>query len=76
MCQCKYEMLYYHGNVGITVDTRDEVVPERLGLRLYTGCAGPKKLWEFPGGGHCQIDKPPTVFWREVVEFWQRPPEK
>jgi len=62
---------HYQGKVGITVDGRDNVVPEKFGLRLYRGYAGPKKLWEFPGGGHCDIMEPPSKFWKEVVEFWQ-----
>jgi len=61
----------YHGKVGIMVDGRDTVVPEKFGLRLYQGYTGPKKLWEFPGGGHCQIVGRPSKFWKDVVEFWQ-----
>ncbi len=61
----------YRGKLGITVGGRDTVVPEKFGLRLYNGYAGPKKLWEFPDGGHCQIMEPPLIFWSEVVEFWQ-----
>lgn len=63
----------YHGKVGITVDGRDTVVPEKFGLRLYNGYAGPKKLWQFPDGAHCQITKEPAAFWKEAVAFWQSP---
>ena len=42
----------YHGPVGIVVGGRDQVVPERLGRRLYDGYNGPKRLWEFPQDGH------------------------
>jgi len=62
---------HYHGKIGITVDSRDDVVPEKFGLRLYNGYAGPKKLWEFPGGGHCEIMEQPSKFWKEAVAFWQ-----
>jgi len=62
---------YYHGKVGIMVDGRDTVVPEKFGLRLYNGYVGPKKLWEFSYGRHCQIMEPPSKFWKEVVTFWQ-----
>ncbi len=62
---------HYHGKVGVTVDGRDTIVPEKFGLRLYNGYAGPKKLWEFPGGGHCEIMEQPSKFWKEAVEFWQ-----
>jgi len=61
----------YRGKVGITVDGKDTIVPEKFGLRLYNGYAGPKKLWEFPRGGHCQIMEQQSQFWREAVEFWQ-----
>jgi hypothetical protein len=61
----------YHGRVGIIVDGKDTIVPERLGCRLLDGYAGPKKLWAFPDGGHCQITERTSNFWKEVVEFWQ-----
>ena len=61
----------YHGKVGIIVDGKDTVVPERLGYRLLHGYAGPKKLWAFPNAGHCQIAERPSKFWKEVIEFWQ-----
>ena len=61
---------YYRGKVGIMVDGRDSVVPEQFGLRFYNGYAGPKKLWEFPGGGHCEI-MVPSKFWKEVIAFWR-----
>jgi len=61
----------YQGKIGITVDGKDTVVPEKFGLRLYNGYAGPKILWEFPAGGHCQIAGQPSKFWKEAVEFWQ-----
>jgi pimeloyl-ACP methyl ester carboxylesterase len=62
----------YTGKVGISVDGLDTVVPEKFGLRLYNGYAGPKKLWQFPNGGHTEIGEP-GVFWKEVLEFWQGP---
>jgi uncharacterized protein len=61
----------YHGPVGMVVGGRDTVVPEKFGLRLYIGYAGPKRLWEFPQAGHIEIPEPATNFWREVVGFWQ-----
>jgi pimeloyl-ACP methyl ester carboxylesterase len=61
----------YHGPVGVMVDGRDRVVPEKFGLRLYNDYAGPKRLWEFPQGGHIEIAEPPAQFWKEVVGFWQ-----
>ena len=61
----------YHGQLGVTVDGKDTVVPKKFSLQLYGGYAGPKKLWEFPDGEHCQIMESPAEFWKEVVEFWQ-----
>ena len=61
----------YHVPVGVTVDGRDNVVPEKFGLRLYDSYAGPKKLWEFPQGGHIEIPAPTSNFWMQVVGFWQ-----
>jgi uncharacterized protein len=61
----------YHGKVGITVDGQDTTVPEKFGLRLYNGYNGPKKLWEFPDGRHCEIYNPHSKFWKEAVTFWQ-----
>jgi uncharacterized protein len=63
----------YHGKVGITVDGRDVVVPQKFGLRLYHGYNGPKRLWQFPDGTHCQITEPTTQFWKEAIAFWQSP---
>jgi hypothetical protein len=60
----------YHGPVGVTVDGRDQVVPEKFGLRLYNDYTGPKRLWEFPQSGHIVIAESPEKFWKEVVEFW------
>jgi uncharacterized protein len=61
----------FRGPVGIMVDGRDEVVPEKFGLRLYDSYAGPKRLWTFPEGQHISIMKPPEKFWTEVLGFWQ-----
>lgn len=61
----------FKGKVGITVDGKDTVVPEKLGNRLFQGYAGPKKLWTFPDGGHCEITMQPSIFWKEVIDFWQ-----
>lgn len=62
---------HFKGAVGITIDGRDEVVPAKFGLRLYDGYAGPKRIWEFPYGGHIAITEPPEKFWGEVIGFWR-----
>jgi uncharacterized protein len=61
----------YHGKVGITLDGQDTVVPEKFGLRLYNDYEGPKKLWEYPNGVHCEIYIPHEKFWTDAVAFWQ-----
>lgn len=61
----------YHGPLGVMVDGRDRVVPERFGKRLFDSYAGPKQLWRFPDGGHVQIPQPKAKFWGQVVDFWQ-----
>lgn len=66
-------LMNYHGKVGITVDGKDVIVPEQFGLRLYDSYAGPKKLWEYPLGGHCEIYVPHAKFWKEAIAFWQSP---
>jgi hypothetical protein len=63
----------YHDKIGMTVDGRDVVVPEKFGLKLYHSYAGPKKLWQFPEGGHCEIREPATNFWKEAITFLQSP---
>ena len=61
----------YHGPVGIMVDGRDTVVPEKFGLRLYDSYNGPKHLWQFPNGYHISIMEPSAKFWGEVLGFWR-----
>ena len=60
----------YHGPVAVMVDGRDNVVPEKFGMRLYNGYSGPKRLWEYPQSGHIAIGEPPDKFWSEVLDFW------
>jgi pimeloyl-ACP methyl ester carboxylesterase len=61
----------YHGPVGIMVDGRDWIVPERFGKRLYDQYDGPKQLWRFADGGHISIAQPKAKFWRQVMDFWR-----
>lgn len=61
----------YHGPVGVLVAGEDQVVPEKLGRRLYDGYAGPKRLWEFPLDDHGSVmDRLPKV-WEQIIAFWQ-----
>ena len=67
----------YDGMVGITVGGKDTVVPDKLGYRLLDAYVGPRRLWAFPDGEHCEIKEAPLIFWKDVIEFWQtnRPPD-
>ena len=65
------DLRHYHGPVGIMVDGRDQVVPEKFGRQLYDGYAGPKRLWVFPDSGHITIGESPEIFWNEVLQFWR-----
>jgi len=64
----------YHGPVGVLVAGKDQVVPEKLGRRLYNGYAGPKRLWEFPLDDHGTVmERLPNV-WKEIITFLQSNP--
>ncbi len=61
----------YHGPVGVLVAGQDQVVPEKLGRRLYDGYAGPKRLWEFTGDDHGTIMFRLPNVWQQIIAFWQ-----
>ncbi len=61
----------YHGPVGVLVAGQDQVVPEKLGRRLYDGYAGPKRLWEFTGDDHGTIMFRLPNVWKQIIAFWQ-----
>lgn len=60
----------YHGPVAFLLTGRDEVVPLRLGRRLYDEYAGPKRLWMQENASHNAIDYTPGApWWRDVSRF-------
>ena len=61
----------YHGPVGVLVAGEDQVVPEKLGLRLYNGYAGPKRLWEFPLDDHGSVMERLPKIWKQIITFLQ-----
>ncbi len=62
----------FRGPVAFMVAGRDEVIPTRLGLALYEGCAEPKRLWMQPERSHNTLDySPRSAWWREVAGFLQ-----
>jgi uncharacterized protein len=60
----------YCGPVAILVGGKDRMVPEKFGLRLFDGYAGPKRLWRIPKASHKTIHEPGDAFWNELVGFW------
>jgi uncharacterized protein len=56
--------------VAFLVAGRDEVVPSRLGLALYEGYGGAKRLWVQDGRSHNTVDySARAVWWGEVAEL-------
>jgi pimeloyl-ACP methyl ester carboxylesterase len=53
------------------VGNSDQVVPAKLGRRLFESYQGPKRLWEVPNGTHASINREPVEFWDGVVAFWR-----
>ena len=61
----------YHGPVAMLVAGRDQVIPERIGRKLYASYAGPKRLWEFPDRDHGSVMIQSKEIWQEIITFWQ-----
>ncbi|MBW1729497.1 MAG: alpha/beta hydrolase [Deltaproteobacteria bacterium] len=60
----------FHGPVAVLVAGQDEIIPKKLGLRLYEALPGPKKLWVFEHSGHNDWPTAPNeTWWRKVMEF-------
>ncbi len=60
----------WHGPLAVMVAEGDEVIPARLGRRLFDGYAGPKRLWTAPGAGHNDWDGgAANPLWREASAF-------
>jgi pimeloyl-ACP methyl ester carboxylesterase len=61
----------YRGPVKIVVAGSDEIVPPRLGVRLYDEYQGPKELEIIPGARHVDTFGEPAIWWRQVLAFWR-----
>lgn len=62
----------YAGPVAILLAGRDEVVPARLGRRLYDAYEGPKQIWIQPDRSHNTVDyAEDNAWWGEVAGFLQ-----
>lgn len=63
-------MAGYKGPVGVIMSREDEIVPNRLTERLYSGLSQPKRLWVFENAGHNDWPHGPELgWWDEVMGF-------
>lgn len=61
----------YHGPLAVLLAGRDEIVPARLGVRLYELHEGPKRLWVQEDRTHNTLDQHTgALWWRGVTQFW------
>lgn len=61
----------YHGPVKIIVAGADEIIPPKLGVRLYDSYAGPKSLLVIPNVHHSNTMNQSPEWWRAVLTFWR-----
>jgi pimeloyl-ACP methyl ester carboxylesterase len=61
----------YHGPVKIIVAGSDEIIPPKLGERLYDSYNGPKILQVIPGARHSSTTAETSDWWKELLAFWQ-----
>ena len=64
-------MKNYHGPVKIIVAGSDEIIPPKLGERLYDSYNGPKILQIIPGARHSSTTAETADWWKELLAFWQ-----
>ena len=64
----------YHGPVQVIVAGSDEIIPPKLGERLYESYAGPKILQVISGAHHASTTDESPEWWRELLAFWQQHP--
>jgi hypothetical protein len=55
----------------VLVAGQDQVVPEKLGHRLYEGSIGPKQLWEFSLADHGTVMFQLPRVWKQIIAFWR-----
>lgn len=61
----------FKGNIAILIAGRDEVIPGKLGKKLYESLSNPnKKLWLLDEAGHNSwVDYLNDSWWQEVMKF-------
>jgi uncharacterized protein len=62
----------YHGPVKVIIAGADEIIPPKLGERLYEGYNGPKILQVIPNAHHNDTMEQSPEWWREVLAFWRQ----
>jgi uncharacterized protein len=62
----------YHGPIKMIVAGADEIIPPKLGERLYDGYDGPKLLEVIPKAHHADTTPETTDWWRGVLAFWRQ----
>jgi pimeloyl-ACP methyl ester carboxylesterase len=62
----------YHGPIKIIIAGADEVIPPKLGQRLYDRYTGPKTLQVISGAHHNDTTLQSSKWWRDVFVFWQQ----
>jgi uncharacterized protein len=62
----------YHGPVKVIVAGADEIIPPKLGERLYEGYNGPKILQVIPDAHHNDTMEQSPEWWRAVLDFWRQ----
>jgi pimeloyl-ACP methyl ester carboxylesterase len=64
----------YHGPVAVIVAGADEIIPPKLGERLYESYDGPKELQIIPGARHSSTTAETAGWWQKLLAFWQQHP--
>jgi hypothetical protein len=60
----------YSGNTAMLLAEQDEIIPNKLSLRLFESLSQPKKLWSFKGANHNTLPLDENLpWWREVMQF-------
>ncbi|MEO8625038.1 MAG: alpha/beta fold hydrolase [bacterium] len=62
----------YRGPIKFILAGADEVIPTRLGQRLYDGYAGPKEIQVVPGARHNDTAAQTAQWWKTVFVFWDQ----
>jgi len=60
----------YGGPVAVILSRRDEIIPNKLTMRLYHALSPPKRMWAFENAGHNDWPSHPELdWWDEVMNF-------